>query len=65
MKVKIDVMKCIASGGCRRTAPAVFGQDEDGMVSLLDAEPPPELHEAARAAAAGCPAAVITIEDDA
>jgi ferredoxin len=65
MRVKVDVMRCIASGACRLTAPAIFGQDEDGIVRVLDAEPPPELHAAARAAAAGCPAAVITIEEDA
>jgi ferredoxin len=65
MRVKVDAMKCIASGACRLTAPAIFGQDEDGIVSILDAEPPPDLHAAARVAAAGCPAAVITIEEDA
>ena len=64
MKVTVDVMKCIASGACRLTAPTIFGQDEDGMVQVLDASPPPELHGLARKAAEGCPAAVITIEDD-
>ncbi len=63
MRVKVDVMKCIASGACRLTAPAIFGQDEDGMVRVLDPEPPPELHAAVRAAAAACPAAVITVEE--
>jgi hypothetical protein len=51
-------VRTILSGACRLTAPAVFGQDEDGMVRVLDANPPPELHAAARAA-------VITIEEDA
>lgn len=63
MRITIDPGKCIASGACRLAAPQLFGQDEDGVVTLLVAEPPPEHHEAARAAARGCPAAVITIEE--
>jgi len=42
----------------------VFGQDEDGVVTVLDARPPPDQQGAAREAAIGCPAAVITIEED-
>lgn len=64
MRIKIDKMKCIASGACRLAAPEVFGSDEDGIVELLQPEPPEPLHEAARTAAAACPAVVITIEDD-
>ena len=64
MRIKIDKMKCIASGNCRLTAPELFGSDEDGIVELLQPEPPGPLHEAARIAAAACPAAVIIIEDD-
>ena len=64
MRVKVEPMHRIASGACRLTAPALFGQDEDGTVKLLQDVPPPDLEAAARAAAAGCPAAVITIEED-
>ena len=65
MKIRIDPMRCIASGACRLTAPVLFGQDEDGMVTLLQEDPPADLRDAARAAAAACPAAVISIEEDA
>ena len=40
MKVHVDRHKCIGSGQCASTAPAVFDQDAaDGMVVLLAAEP--------------------------
>jgi ferredoxin len=40
----------------------VFDQrEEDGVVILLDGAPAPELHDAVRAAAAGCPTSVITL----
>jgi len=41
----------------------VFNQDEDGRVILLQENPPRELKEKLRAAAAACPAAVIEIEE--
>ncbi len=45
-------------------APEVFDQrDEDGVVVLLTAHPPAERAEAARKAAAACPAMAIRIEE--
>lgn len=45
-------------------APEVFDQrDDDGVVVLLDANPPAELAEGARKAAAFCPAMAIQIEE--
>lgn len=64
MRITTQPAKCIASGACRLAAPQVFGQDEDGVVTVLLADPPDELKASARAAAIGCPAAVITIEED-
>lgn len=63
MRVRVDDDLCISSGNCVLTAPEVFGQDDDGVVELLDAEPPPERHEAVRNAEARCPAAVIQVEE--
>ena len=46
------------------SAAEVFDQrDEDGIVTLLNADPPPELHEAVRHAAALCPALAITVRE--
>jgi ferredoxin len=62
MRVIVDQSKCVASGQCVVTAGAVFDQrEEDGVVFLLDASPPPELHDAVRRAAALCPAQVISL----
>jgi ferredoxin len=64
MRINIDSRRCIASGACRVVAPAIFGEEDDGVVLLLDPHPHPSLHDAARAAAAACPAAVISVEED-
>ncbi|MFJ6619681.1 ferredoxin [Kitasatospora sp. NPDC091335] len=63
MLVRIDQEKCCGAGSCVLAAPDVFDQrDEDGIVVLLDAEPPAGLHQAVRDAAAVCPAAAILLE---
>jgi ferredoxin len=64
VKVRIDARRCISSGYCVMEAPAVFAQDEEGLVVLLDPSPPPSQHGAARAAEIACPAAVITVDDE-
>ncbi|MFI2612644.1 ferredoxin [Kitasatospora sp. NPDC018619] len=63
MLVRIDQDKCCGAGHCVLAAPDVFDQrEEDGIVVLLDAEPPAPLHRAVQDAAAVCPAAAITLE---
>jgi ferredoxin len=44
------------------SAPAVFDQDEDGLVELTDPHPPVELDRAVHNAARLCPARVITVD---
>lgn len=64
MKILIDEDKCVAAGQCVAVAPEVFDQrDEDGVVVLLADEPPAELAEDVRQAAAVCPALAITVVD--
>lgn len=63
MRVLIDQDKCCGAGSCVLSAPDVFDQrDEDGIVVLLNAEPPAALREAVEEAAAICPAAAISVE---
>ncbi|MET7680440.1 ferredoxin [Streptomyces sp. NPDC005423] len=64
MKVVVDEEKCVAAGQCVSAAVDVFDQrDEDGIVVLLDENPPSELAEDVRTAAAVCPALAIRIEE--
>ncbi len=64
MKVTLDQDKCVASGQCVVAAMDVFDQrDEDGVVVLLDAEPPAAQGEDVRHAAAVCPALAIAVEE--
>ncbi|MEU4115404.1 ferredoxin [Kitasatospora sp. NPDC028055] len=64
MLVRIDQEKCCGAGHCVLAAPDVFDQrDEDGIVVLLDARPPADLHQAVQEAAAVCPATAITLEN--
>lgn len=64
MKVTIDQDTCIASGQCVTAAAQVFDQrDEDGIVVLLNENPPAELADDVRHAAAVCPALAITVDE--
>ncbi|MFD3589531.1 ferredoxin [Streptomyces sp. NPDC058683] len=64
MKVLIDEEKCVAAGQCVNASPDVFDQrDEDGIVVLLHENPPAELADDVRNAAAVCPALAIRIEE--
>jgi ferredoxin len=61
MRVIVDQNRCVASGQCVLRVAAVFDQQEDGTVLLLDANPPPELHDEVRRAEALCPAQAISV----
>jgi ferredoxin len=64
MKVTVDQDKCCGAGNCVLLAAEVFDQREnDGIVLLLDAEPPARLHDAVREAADVCPAAAISLSE--
>ncbi|MES2187888.1 MAG: ferredoxin [Pseudomonadota bacterium] len=65
MKVTIDRSRCIAAGQCVLKSPAVFDQnEEDGIVVLLNPNPPPELRESVLLAARVCPAEAIKVQLD-
>lgn len=63
MRVRIDESKCCGAGQCVMIAPRVFDQRDDGIVILLDAAPPTELHAAVREAACVCPGAAIALDE--
>lgn len=58
-----DADACVGGGMCVMAAPAVFAQDEDdGLVVVLDENPPASEHEAVREASRLCPAMAIHVE---
>jgi ferredoxin len=63
MRVIVDQAVCIGAGNCVLTAPDVFDQGEDGLVELLDENPPSELDKDILLARRLCPARAITVEE--
>lgn len=66
MKVTVDEDQCCGAGQYVLIAPEVFDQrEDDGIVVLLDAEPPEQLHVPVREATGVCPAAAIVLSETA
>jgi ferredoxin len=64
VKVIVDQDRCIGSGQCVLLAPEVFDQrEEDGIVVLLQENPPAELDADVAEAAHVCPGLAISVED--
>ena len=60
LSVTADASTCVTSCMCVYRAPQVFDQDTDGLVVVLDPEPPAVLTEAVQQAERGCPTRSIT-----
>ena len=63
MKVEADRDLCISAGNCVMSAPAVFDQDDDGIVVLLVDEVPDGEEAHVRDAVKLCPAEALRISD--
>ncbi|MFB7576895.1 ferredoxin [Streptomyces sp. NPDC093064] len=61
MHLETDTARCVASGQCALSTPAVFDQMDDGKVIVLDAVPALAEHSRTRQAAALCPAGAIRV----
>ncbi|WP_216916477.1 ferredoxin [Nocardia noduli] len=59
MHIEIDKDRCIASGACVLAAPAIFDQDDDGIVEVIVSDPAPNQEKEAAAGIRACPAAAI------
>jgi ferredoxin len=55
---------CIGAGMCVLTAPAVFDQDDDGIVTVLVDDVAPDDVAAVRRAVSLCPSGALTIADE-
>lgn len=61
MQVVLDEQACIGSGSCEQIAPQVFAMDDDGIVTVIDANPPAEMAADVESAVLNCPTAAITV----
>jgi ferredoxin len=62
--ITADREVCIGAGLCVLTAPAVFDQDDDGIVTLAAGDVAPADAAAARRAVAVCPSGALRVLDD-
>ena len=62
MKVVVNFDVCMSNAQCMFAAPEVFEVREDGMLYLLQEEPPEALRAKIEDAARLCPTQAITIE---
>ncbi len=61
-RLHLDRETCIGSGNCARVAEAVFDQDEDGRVVLVDGADVAAHADEVELAVAGCPVAALWSE---
>lgn len=64
MRIKADTGVCVGSGQCALTEPAVFDQDDEGIVTLLTDQPDGNAAENAREAVSLCPSGALSIVDE-
>jgi len=64
MRVSVDLDLCEAHGVCIGIAPDVFELDDDDVLHVRLAEPPPERWDEMRDAAMRCPKQAIKISED-
>lgn len=65
MRVVVDLSRCQGYANCVGVAPEIFDLDEaTGQALVIQPEPGEELHDAARAAVAGCPVQAISVEEE-
>jgi ferredoxin len=63
MRISVDMDLCQGHGVCCSEAPSLFELDGD-KVRVLEAQPKPEFHAAARLAAKYCPTRAISIQEE-
>ncbi|MFG3280818.1 ferredoxin [Streptomyces sp. NPDC048111] len=63
MRVSADREVCVGAGLCALTAPAVFDQDDDGLVTVLAPAPEQAHRTAARHAGGLCPSGAVRITE--
>lgn len=64
MRIVADRDICVGSGQCVLTEPAVFDQDDDGIVVLLTEQPEGEQAQHTQEAVWLCPSQALSIMDE-
>ena len=64
MKIVVDYDVCASNGVCMGIAPEVFEVRDDGLLYVLQEQPPAELQEKVRMAANNCPTGAISLVED-
>ncbi|HYB90198.1 MAG TPA: ferredoxin [Candidatus Binataceae bacterium] len=62
LKIAVNKARCVGSGDCIETAPAVFQLDEAGKSEVIDPAAVPDA--VILTAARGCPVKAITVTDE-
>jgi ferredoxin len=59
--IEADRELCVGAGNCVLTLPDVFDQDDEGLVDVLDPDPPDEQGELVGRAVRLCPSGALRI----
>jgi ferredoxin len=62
MHIEVDREACVGAGNCVLTLPEVFDQDDEGLVALLDTDPPDSEGAMVARAVRLCPSGAISIK---
>jgi len=58
-RIEADRDRCVGAGNCVLTLPAVFDQDDDGLVVVRDPQPPPQAADLVARAVQLCPSGAL------
>jgi ferredoxin len=64
VRIATDRERCIGAGLCVLTVPEVFDHGDDGLVEVLEEDPPADLEADLRLAGRLCPAGALRIGGD-
>jgi ferredoxin len=63
VRIVINTGRCLGNARCVAAAPEVFDVDDDGIVFLLDDDPPAELAAKVELAVQSCPTGALSLAD--
>jgi ferredoxin len=61
MKVAVDRARCVGTGICESTVPAVFEIDDEGRLAIVHETVAPDRLDAVRSAIANCPTQALSL----